>query len=90
MKPDDKRARASAEAARLAEQQKEGGSTLPVIETIRLLTISAATPKRSGTPVLRIDGADHKGIRLTLLNKGGATRDDVEKAIREVLDQHWA
>jgi ParB family chromosome partitioning protein len=44
----------------------------------------------SGKPVLRIEGADRKGIRLTLLNKGGASRQDAEEAIRAVLDQHWA
>jgi ParB family chromosome partitioning protein len=43
----------------------------------------------SGKPVLRIDGADRKGVRVTLLNKGGATRQEAEEAIRAVLDQHW-
>jgi ParB family chromosome partitioning protein len=43
-----------------------------------------------GKPVLRIEGADRKGVRLTLLSKGGASREDAEKALQEVLDRHWS
>lgn len=59
-----------------------------------------ASPKKSGklkahataegTLVLRVEGADRKGIRLTLLHRGGATREDAETAIRAVLDEHWS
>ena len=42
-----------------------------------------------GKPVLRVEGADRKGVRLTLLNKSGASREDAERAIREVLDLYW-
>lgn len=106
LKPEDKRERAFREAARLAELQKESGRILSVLEVIKALTLAAEAPKRSGSPkksgkpetlssangkpVLRIEGVDRKGIRLTLLSKGGASREEAETAIREVLDQHWA
>ncbi|MEL0212416.1 MAG: ParB/RepB/Spo0J family partition protein [Novosphingobium sp.] len=93
LKPEDRKARAYKEAERLSD-------------VIKALTLAADPPKRSGSPkrsgkpetissstgkpVLRIDGADRKGIRLTLLSKGGASRQDAEEAIRAVLDQHWA
>jgi len=105
LKPDEKRARAFAEAKRLAGQQRDSATTLTVVETIRLLTVAADPPKRSGSPkksgkpqtvsnadgkpVMRIEGADRKGVRLTLLHKSGATREDAEKAVREILDLHW-
>lgn len=70
-----------------------------------LVTATDPPPKRSGSPkksgvaqtvlsdggnpVLRMEGADRKGVRLTLLHKGGASRTDVEAALREILDSHW-
>jgi ParB family chromosome partitioning protein len=105
LKPDEKRALAFAEAKRLAGQQRDSAKVLTVVETIRLLTVAADPPKRSGSPkksgkpqtvsnadgkpVMRIEGADRKGVRLTLLHKSGATREDAEKAVREILDLHW-
>ena len=78
---------------------------MPVIDVIKALSIAVDSPKRSGSPkksgkvetvttargkpVLRIEGADRKGIRLTLLSKGGATRQEAEEAVRAVLDQYW-
>jgi ParB family chromosome partitioning protein len=71
---------------------------------IKALALATDPPKRSGSPkksgietvtneggkpILRVEGADKKGIRLTLLSKGGASRAEAEKAIRDVLDQHW-
>jgi len=61
----------------------------------------SGSPKKSGStattvsseggkPVLKVEGADRKGVRLTLLNNGGASREDAERAIREVLDLYWA
>lgn len=106
LKPDDKRVRVFAEAARLAEIQNSNGVAFPVLEVIKALAAAAEPPKRSGSPkksglapivvngggkpVLRIDGLDRKGIRLMLFRKGGVTREDAETAIKEVLDQHWA
>ena len=105
LKPDDRRMRAFREAARLAEIQKAAGQAMTVLEIIKALSLAADPPKRSGSPrkparaetisnnegkpVLRLEGADRKGIRLTILNKNGATREDVDQAIRAVLDQHW-
>jgi len=105
LKPDDRRARAFAEATRLAIIQREEGRTLPILEVIKALSIAVDPPKKSGSPkksgkpetisnregkpVLRIEGADRKGIHLTLLSKHGATREDVDQALRAVLDQHW-
>lgn len=106
MKPQDRRERAFEEAGRLAQVQEESGKAIPVLEVIKALTLAVDPPKRSGSPkrsgmpetitgaggkpILRIEGADRKGIRLTLLNKGGATREEADEAIRKLLDQHWA
>lgn len=59
----------------------------------------SGSPKRSekpeqlsapdGTIVLRVEGADRKGVHLTLLPRHGATRADAEAVIRAVLDQYW-
>lgn len=105
LKPDDKREKAFAEAARLAAEQAEEGRALPVLDVIKALTIAVETPKKSGSPkksgkpqtvsspggkpILKILGSDRKGIHLTLLNKGGASREDVEAAIKDILDAHW-
>ena len=105
LKPEDRRIRAIREATRLAEIQKAEGQAMPVLEVIKALSLAADPPKKSGSPkkssaatisnsegkpVLRIEGVNRKGIQLTLLNKQGATREDVDQAIRAVLDQHWA
>ena len=105
LKPEDKREKAFAEAARLAAEQTGKGRALPVLEVIKTLTIAVEAPKKSGSPkksgkpetvsnpagkpILKILGSDRKGIHLTLLNKGGASREDVEAAIKDVLDTHW-
>jgi ParB family chromosome partitioning protein len=78
---------------------------MPVIDVIKALSLAVAPPKKSGSPkksgkaetvasasgkpVLRIEGADRKGIRITLLSKGGASRQEAEEAMRAVLDQYW-
>lgn len=106
LKPDDRRTRAFREAQRLRAAQDEAGTPMPVLEVIKALGIATDPPTRSGSPkrsgsvetvaseggkpVLRIEGADRKGVRLTLLSKGGASREDAEKALREVLDRHWS
>lgn len=105
MKPEERRERAFREAERLAGAQQDSGQAMPVLEVIKALALAVDSPKRSGSPkksgkpetissaggkpVLRIEGADRKGIRLTLLSKGGASREEAEEAIRGVLDQHW-
>ena len=106
LKPDDRREKAFAEAARLALAQTREGGVLPVLDVIKALTIAVEAPKKSGSPkksgkpetvsnldgkpILKILGLDRKGIHLTLLNKGGATREDVERAMKEILDAHWS
>ncbi|RYF10759.1 MAG: replication protein B, partial [Oxalobacteraceae bacterium] len=105
LKPEATRARVFREAATLRKRQIDTGTPMPVLDIIRALSAAAPPPKKSGSPkrsgsvqtilssigkaVLRIERADRKGIRLTLLHKSGASREDAEKAIREVLDQHW-
>ncbi|HEX7821108.1 MAG TPA: ParB/RepB/Spo0J family partition protein [Sphingobium sp.] len=105
LKPDARRARVFSAAKILADTQAETGKPLPLLEVIRALAIAADPPKRSGSPkksgmaqsvantdgkpILRVEGVDRKGVRLTLLHKAGATREQAEKAIRDVLDQHW-
>jgi ParB family chromosome partitioning protein len=55
----------------------------------RLGTVKAVL-SAGGSPVLRVEGADRKGVRLTLLTRGGASRKDAEEAIRAILDEHWS
>jgi ParB family chromosome partitioning protein len=43
----------------------------------------------AGTPLFRVEGKDRKGIALTLLHRGGGTRDEAEQALREFLESHW-
>lgn len=104
LKPDERRKRAFAEAQRLAELQT-AGEPLSVLDVIKALAGAVDAPKRSGSPkrsgnratvnssngkpVLRVEETDRKGIRLTLLHRGGASREDAEAAIRAVLDEHW-
>jgi len=106
MKPDDRKGRAFAEAARMAEDRVNGAEPMSAVDVIKALTTAVDPPKKSGSPkrsgkpeiitgasgkpVLRIEGADRKGIRLTLMSRGGASRNEVEEAIRSVLDQHWS
>ena len=99
LKPEVRRGRAIAEAGRLADAREAGAEPLSILDTIKALTEAVDPPKKSGKaetvasasgkPVLRIEGADKKGIRLTLISRGGATRAEVEEALKAVLDQHW-
>lgn len=50
---------------------------------------SAVFASQNGKPMLRIDGAQRRGVTLTLLPRSGATRDEVEAAFAKVLDEHW-
>lgn len=105
LKPEDRKMRVFAECRRLAEAREEGAPPLSVLEVIKALSLAADPPKKSGSPrksgsahlvtgtsgkpVLRIEGTDRKGLRLTLLHKSGASRDEAERALRDLLDSHW-
>ncbi|HEX7951729.1 MAG TPA: hypothetical protein VF523_01510, partial [Burkholderiales bacterium] len=105
LKPDDRKARALAEASRIADAREAGAPAQSILDVIKALSLAVDAPKKTGSPkktgkaetvstaagkpVLRIESADRKGVRLTLLNKGGATRQDAEEAIRSLLDEHW-
>lgn len=105
LKPEDRKARAFQEAERLAAEQAQSGQAMPILEVIKALTHAADPPKKSGSPkrsgkaevlsnaagkpVLRMEGADRNGIRVTLLKKAGVTRKDIEDAVSQVLDHHW-
>jgi ParB family chromosome partitioning protein len=43
----------------------------------------------AGTPLIRIDRKDRKGLSITLLCRGGGTRAQAVEALRQLLDQHW-
>lgn len=61
----------------------------------------SGSPKRSGSPsvevvrsgdgrpLLRVDGHGRKGLSVTLFPKGGGRREDVETALRALLEEHW-
>jgi ParB family chromosome partitioning protein len=105
LKPDDLRVRAFAAAKKIADDQDASGKILSILEVLKALDHAIASPKKSGAPkksglihtvlsdggkpLLRIEGADRKGVRLTLLHKNGGTREEVEKALQAVLDAHW-
>jgi ParB family chromosome partitioning protein len=89
--------------AKSQEESGQPMPVLEVIKALTLAVDPpkrSGSPKKSGSTtrtvsseggklVLRVEGADRKGVRLTLLNKGGASREDAERAMREVLDLYW-
>lgn len=66
---------------------------------IRALDLAADAHKRSGKPetivseagkpLLKVEAADCKGLKLTLLPHTGGTRAEAETALKELLDRHW-
>lgn len=106
LKPEERRARVLAEAKRIAEARHGGQAAATVPDVIRALALAADPPKKSGSPkrsgsvetiaapsgrpLLRLEGKDRKGLRLTLLPQGGGARAEIEAALREVLDRHWS
>lgn len=94
-----------AEATRLAGAQADGAAPMPVPDVIRALALAADPPKRSGTPkksgrpetivseagkpLLKVEVADRKGLKLTLLPHAGGTRAEAETALKALLDRHW-
>lgn len=106
LKPDDRKKRVFAEAARIAEREGEGGQPTPVPDIIRILAKAADAPKKSGSPkrsgkaetvysdtgkpLFKVEMIDRKGIKLTLLTRGGGARAEAEVALRALLDQHWS
>ncbi len=105
LKPDDRRLRVFKEAAVLGARTGEGGAPSAVPDIIRALALAADPPKRSGSPkksgttetvtsksgkpLLRIEGKDRKGLRLTLLPHAGGSREEAETALKVLLDRHW-
>lgn len=49
----------------------------------------SAVVNGAGVPVLRVEARDRKGIAITLLHRGGASREDAETALRDILDRYW-
>lgn len=43
----------------------------------------------AGTPIVRIESKDRRGVTLTLLHKSGGSRGEAEAALKELLDNHW-
>jgi ParB family chromosome partitioning protein len=78
---------------------------MPVLDIIRAMSVAGDPPKRSGspkksglpqvlsshsgTPLLRIDGKDRKGLKLTLFPQAGGSRKEAEAALWTLLDKHW-
>lgn len=105
LKPEDRRERVFAQAAELAEREKGAEQPTPVPDIIRALALAADPPKKSGSPkrsgkaqtvrsedgkpLLKIETLDGKGIKLTLLPRGGGTRAEAEAALKDLLEQHW-
>jgi ParB family chromosome partitioning protein len=75
-------------------------------DVIRILTAAAEAPKRSGAPkksasgrivrspagkpVLRVEREDWKALTVTLLPRDGASREDADAALSELLNHHWS
>src|SRR3546814_9785836 len=80
LKPEDRRQRVFAEAARIASTQASASASMAVPDIIRALALAADPPKRSGSPkksgldevisssenkpLLRIEAKDRKSTRL--------------------------
>ncbi|WP_068089569.1 ParB/RepB/Spo0J family partition protein [Novosphingobium rosa] len=43
----------------------------------------------AGVPLLRVEKKDRKGLNIQLLTRGGGSKEDVERAFKEMLAQHW-
>ncbi|MDO7844188.1 ParB/RepB/Spo0J family partition protein [Sphingomonas immobilis] len=105
LKPDDRRQRVFAEAAALRARSGGEGAPVAVPDIVRALALAADPPKKSGSPkrsgssetvasqngkpLLRFEGRDRKGVRITLLPHAGGSRDEAEAAIKTLLDTHW-
>jgi ParB family chromosome partitioning protein len=105
LKPDDRKLRVFAEAARIASARIKDVPAEPIPNVIRLLARAADAPKKSGSPkrsgkgevitspvgnpLIRVDSKDGKGLRLTLLLHSGGSRHEAEKALTAILDAHW-
>lgn len=105
LKPEDRRQRVFAEAAQIADRQADRAVPMPVPEVIRALALAADPPRRSGapkksgrpetimseggSPLLKVETMDRKGLKLTLLPHAGGTRAEAETALKALLDQHW-
>lgn len=104
LKPDDRRARVLEAARGLGAGAGEGLSPQDVIRRLTQAGDApkkSGSPRKSGSgadrvvrtpsgaPVLRIDARKRKEVSLTLLPTAGATREEAEAALREVLEQHW-
>lgn len=104
LKPDDRRERVLEAARGLASRAGEGLSPQDVIRLLTQAADApkkSGSPKKSGlaadnlvctpsgAPVLRIDARKRKEVSLTLLPTAGATREEAEAALRQVLQQHW-
>jgi len=104
LKPEDRRQRVFAEAKRMGHLQA-GNQPMVVPDILRALALAADPPKRSGSPkksgkvesfhsemgkpLLRLEGKNRNGVKITLLPHGGGTRDEVETVLSQLLDQHW-
>jgi ParB family chromosome partitioning protein len=42
-----------------------------------------------GSPLVRINAKDRRGLNLTLFCKGGGTRSEAELALQKLLDRYW-
>lgn len=105
LKPEDRKDRVFARAAELAAQWGRGGGTLAAPEIIRALVVAADPPKKSGSPrksgltetitgtddkpLLKIEKRSPKAVTLTLLPKGGGTREEAEQAVLALVRDLW-
>lgn len=106
LKPDDRKRRVFAEAARIATARASGEKVPSTpADVIRVLAAASEPPKRtgapkrsgskrivrspSGKPVLRIEKEDRKAVTVTLLLRDGASRDEANSALSDLLDLHW-
>lgn len=76
--PETIRALTAAAAARPAKAAPSKSGSEPVV-----------LRNAAGTPLVRVEGADRRGLSLTLLCKGGGARAEAEAALKQLLDRHW-
>ncbi|MGA0608443.1 ParB/RepB/Spo0J family partition protein [Phenylobacterium sp. VNQ135] len=104
LKPDAQRGRVLEAARALASRGDQRLSPQDVIRRLKDAAEPprpSGAPKKSGSPpeslvrnaagkpILRIDAQKRQEVRLTLMPRGGATREQAETALRDLLTRYW-
>ncbi|WP_313808905.1 ParB/RepB/Spo0J family partition protein [Sphingobium sp.] len=106
LKPEDRKARVFARAGEIRSEWSANSITPSVPDIIRSLAVAADPPRKSGSPkksgmaetitgsdekpLLKIDKRTTKAVTLTLLPKGGGSREEAEAAVIALVRELWS